>query len=101
MPHRLGISIGFVFLAIVVGVGLATVFERYPATHTVLKVFSVVYLLWLAWKIANAAAPDTAPREAGGASGHAQSGQAASARAAAERAAPGRPFTFLRAATFQ
>ena len=86
VPHMLGISIGFVFLAVVVGIGLATVFERYPATHTALKVFSVAYLLWLAWKIANAAPPRAAEM-----SGQSASGQAAS----------GRPFTFLQAAAFQ
>jgi threonine/homoserine/homoserine lactone efflux protein len=34
-------------------------FDLFPVLNTVLKVVSVVYLLWLAWKIANAAAPDT------------------------------------------
>src|SRR3546814_10623092 len=35
-------------------------FDLFPVLNIVLKVVSVAYLLWLAWKIANAAAPDTA-----------------------------------------
>ena len=59
------------------GAGLAGAFERHPPRpHTVLKVTSVVYLLYLAWRIANAAPP-----------------RAGEAR--------GRPFTFLQAAAFQ
>jgi threonine/homoserine/homoserine lactone efflux protein len=55
IPHMLGINLGFVFMCLVVGVGLAQVFETYPVSYTVLKAFSIVYLLWLAWKIAHAA----------------------------------------------
>ncbi len=55
IPHMLGINLGFVFMCLVVGVGLAQVFESYPVSYTILKTFSVVYLLWLAWKIAHAA----------------------------------------------
>ncbi|MFM7444804.1 MAG: LysE family translocator, partial [Tabrizicola sp.] len=51
-------------------------FEAFPWLYTVLKVVSVVYMLWLAWKIAQAAAPE------GGQGG-------------------GRPFSFLQAAGFQ
>lgn len=55
IPHMLGVNLGFVFMCLVVGVGLAQVFEAYPVSYTILKVFSVGYLLWLAWKIAHAA----------------------------------------------
>ena len=54
-PHMLGIGLGFVFMVMLVGIGLAQVFEAYPISHTVLKIVSVLYLLYLAWKIANAA----------------------------------------------
>lgn len=76
VPHMLGISLGFALMALLVGIGLAQVFELYPVLKLVLKVLAVVYMLYLAWKIANAAAP-TAMDEAG------------------------KPFTFLQAAAFQ
>ena len=76
LPHMLGISLGFAFMALLVGLGLAQMFELYPILKFALKVLAVIYMLYLAWKIANAAAP----------------------KAAAEA---GKPFTFLQAAAFQ
>lgn len=76
IPHMLGIGIGFVVMILLVGGGLIQVFDAYPITHTLLKAVSVVYLLWLAWRIAAAA-----PAETGGATGT--------------------PMTFLQAAAFQ
>ncbi|MEM8687188.1 MAG: LysE family translocator [Pseudomonadota bacterium] len=76
IPHMLGVGLGFVIMVILVGAGLVSVFDAYPVSYTVLKVFSVVYLLYLAWKIANSSAPG----EAGGAAS---------------------PMTFLQAALFQ
>ncbi|MGR3616694.1 MAG: LysE family translocator [Paracoccaceae bacterium] len=55
IPHMLGIGLGFTFMTLLVGVGLIQVFDRFPISYTVLKIVSVVYLLYLAWKIANAA----------------------------------------------
>lgn len=60
VPHALGVGIGFTLMIVLVGVGLMGLFDLFPILNTVLKVVSVAYLLWLAWKIANAAAPDTA-----------------------------------------
>jgi threonine/homoserine/homoserine lactone efflux protein len=57
VPHMLGVSLGFVLMAFLVGVGLAGLFQTYPVAQTALKVISVVYMIWLAWKIAHAAAP--------------------------------------------
>ncbi len=76
VPHMLGVAIGFVLLAVIVGAGLVQVFDAYPVTYRVLKSVSVAYLLYLAWKIANAAAPGQASRS-------------------------GRPMTFLQACAFQ
>ena len=76
IPHMLGISIGFLVLVVLVGIGLAQIFERFPISHTVLKVVSVIYLLYLAWKIARAA-----PIE--------------------DRESAGKPMSFLQAALFQ
>lgn len=76
IPHMLGISIGFAVMIILVGAGLARIFEAYPISYTVLRVVSVLYLGFLAWKIATA----TPIRKAD---------------------AEGRPMTFLQAAAFQ
>ena len=76
LPHMLGISLGFAFMALLVGIGLAQVFELYPVLKLILKVLAVVYMLYLAWKIANAAAPEATD-------------------------GAGNPFTFLQAAAFQ
>ncbi|MEM7222314.1 MAG: LysE family translocator [Pseudomonadota bacterium] len=76
IPHMLGVGVGFVLMVILVGAGLVQIFERYPASYTALKLFSVVYLLYLAWKIARAAPPSAQERS-------------------------GTPITFLQAALFQ
>lgn len=57
IPHMLGVSIGFALMIVLVGAGLAQVFELYPVAHTILKYASCAYLVWLAWKIATAAPP--------------------------------------------
>jgi len=59
VPHALGVGIGFTLMIVLVGVGLMGMFDLFPILNTVLKIVSVAYLLWLAWKIANAAAPTT------------------------------------------
>jgi threonine/homoserine/homoserine lactone efflux protein len=76
LPHVAGVTLGVVFMVLVLGAGLAELFERVPAATGVLKGLSVVYMLWLAWKIATAA-----PLEASGPAG--------------------RPLTFLQAVAFQ
>ncbi|HEX2813300.1 MAG TPA: LysE family translocator [Sphingopyxis sp.] len=57
VPHALGVGIGFTLMIVLVGVGLMELFDLFPALNTALKLVSVVYMLWLAWKIAHAAAP--------------------------------------------
>ena len=54
IPHLLGVSIGFTLMVFLVGVGLGSVFQQVPALYTVLKYAGAAYLLYLAWKIANA-----------------------------------------------
>ena len=78
IPHLFGVSIGFGLMVVLVGMGLMTLFELYPPLETVLKVISVAFLIWLAWKIAHAAAP----------------GEDGKSRLA-------RPITFLQASAFQ
>lgn len=76
VPHMLGIGLGFPSMVFLVGVGVMQVFDRWPLSYTILKVLSVAYLLYLAWKIANAAPPKEAQAE-------------------------GRPLTFVQSAAFQ
>ncbi len=77
IPHLVGISVGFGLMVVLVGMGLMGLFELIPPLQWVLKTASVAFLLWLAWKIAHAAAPGSQAR------------------------APARPITFLQAAAFQ
>mgnify|MGYP005988612231 CR=1 FL=1 len=53
IPHVLGVVIGFPLMTVFVGLGLGAFFKLYPIAFTVLKVLGILYLLWLAWKIAN------------------------------------------------
>ncbi|HEX7854961.1 MAG TPA: LysE family translocator [Sphingobium sp.] len=76
MPHMMGVVIGFSLMIVILGLGLFGLFHAWPASFTVLKVVSVVYTLYLAWKIARAAPPGTGNPE-------------------------GKPMTFLQAAAFQ
>ncbi|MEM9241967.1 MAG: LysE family translocator [Pseudomonadota bacterium] len=76
LPHMLGIGLGFPTMILLVGAGIMHVFDLFPVSYTVLKVFSVIYLVYLAWKIANAAAPDGAE-------------------------VAGKPLTFVQSAAFQ
>lgn len=52
VPHILGINIGFPIMVIAVGLGLVTVFKQFPVVFMTLKIIGVVYLLYLAYKIA-------------------------------------------------
>ncbi len=56
IPHMLGICIGFLILVLAVGFGLGEVFGRYPLSYDIMKWIGAIYLLYLAWRIANAGA---------------------------------------------
>jgi len=56
IPHMLGISFGFGAMAMAAGLGLAGLFHAEPRLHVALKYAGAGYLLYLAWRIANAAA---------------------------------------------
>ncbi|MEM9045921.1 MAG: LysE family translocator [Pseudomonadota bacterium] len=77
IPPMLGVGIGFVVMIIAVGTGLAGIFYTWPPAQQILRVISVTYLCWLAWKIATQPTDRLAPGEAA------------------------RPMTFLQAAAFQ
>ncbi len=52
VPHLLGICIGFPVMLALIGLGFGTLFKLYPILHEIIKVVGIVYLLYLAWKIA-------------------------------------------------
>jgi threonine/homoserine/homoserine lactone efflux protein len=56
LPHILGVTVGYPVMLLIVGLGLARVFIALPQTHVVLKYICIVYLLYLAWRIATASA---------------------------------------------
>ena len=56
LPHILGVTFGYPAMLLIVGLGLAKVFIAMPQIHVVLKYVCIVYLLYLAWRIATAAA---------------------------------------------
>lgn len=80
LPHMLGVGLGFTGMVTLVGLGLVGLFEAYPLSYDILKVVSVVYLMYLAWKIATSAAP---------------------AGSEVAQGAEGKPITFLQAVLFQ
>ena len=57
LPHFFGICIGFPVMVIIVGIGMATLFAKYPSIYFYLKIAGITYLCFLAWKIANAGNP--------------------------------------------
>lgn len=54
IPHMCGVSLGFPLMTASVALGLGSVFVRLPWLHDVVAAIGVVYLLWLALKIAMA-----------------------------------------------
>jgi threonine/homoserine/homoserine lactone efflux protein len=78
IPHMLGVMLGFPLMIMVIGLGLARLFTEFPIVQTVLKVASIAYLLYLAFKIATAPTPTVDDGESSA-----------------------RPLTFIQAAAFQ
>ncbi len=76
LPHLCGVAFGFPLMILPVGLGVMRLFDLWPPSLIILRAVSVIYLLWLAWKIAHAAPP-------------------------AEARADARPLSFVQAAGFQ
>lgn len=86
LPHLLGVTLGFTFMQLAVGLGVSVVFEAIPGIYSILRTLGLGYMLYLAWRIASStppAQPDadnvTAPASA----------------------TKGRPMTFFEASAFQ
>ena len=54
LPHVLGVTLGFAFMVLTVGLGIGQLLAASPLVYAALKVVAVVYLLWLAWGIGTA-----------------------------------------------
>ena len=78
LPHILGVTLGFTFMQLALGLGVGLVFEAVPGLYSVLRALGVGYMLYLAWAISSAK-----PAELDGEAGTA------------------RPMTFLQASAFQ
>lgn len=76
VSHMTGVVVGFIVLLAACAAGLGALLSSAPAAHTALKIAGGAYLLWLAWKVANAGRPRQSEH-------------------------PGKPLTFLQAAAFQ
>ncbi|MEA2016843.1 MAG: LysE family translocator [Campylobacterota bacterium] len=78
LPHTFGVMFGFAFMVVLVGLGMGVLFEKYPIIFTILKIVGVLYLFWMAYKIAtNDSGYDV------------------------DKSNKSKPFTFLQAAAFQ
>ncbi len=53
LPHIFGVMFGFAFMVVLVGLGMGVIFERFPSIFKVLKIIGILYLFWMAYKIAN------------------------------------------------
>jgi threonine/homoserine/homoserine lactone efflux protein len=65
VPHLFGVCLGFAAMVAGVGFGLGTLFQTWPALYPILKYAGATYLLYLAWKIANAGPVNTSDGTAG------------------------------------
>jgi threonine/homoserine/homoserine lactone efflux protein len=74
--HMLGVALGFPVMLVALGAGFGTTIAQSETAHAVLRIVGAGYMIFLAWRIATAAAP----------------GQAA---------ARGRPMNLIEAALFQ
>ena len=77
LPHLMGVSIGFIVMVLLVGVGVMQIFTLFPVTYIILKVISIAYLLYLAYRIA------------------------VSASLTSKQSESAKPLTFIQAALFQ
>lgn len=61
LPHLAGISLGFSFMVLAMGLGLHAVFVAVPVLQSVLKYLGAAYLLWLAWQLATSTPMRSSP----------------------------------------
>lgn len=52
--HQLGIVVGFALMMLCVGFGIAALIAAVPPLYTAMKIASIAYILYLAWKVGTA-----------------------------------------------
>ena len=52
--HIQGVALGFGAMFLIVGLGLGSVFIKYPQVHLVIKWLGISFMLYMAWKISTA-----------------------------------------------
>ncbi|AHX63425.1 LysE family translocator [Aeromonas media] len=57
IPLLVGVVGGINLMILATALGLGVMFEKVPLLHDGLKLLGSAYLLWLAWKVANASGP--------------------------------------------
>ncbi|NDL64489.1 LysE family translocator [Acerihabitans arboris] len=62
LPHILGVSCGLCLMILAIGLGLERIFQLYPMLFPLVRLTGACYLIYLAWRIANAVAPSGAIR---------------------------------------
>lgn len=57
LPLILGVNVSFLSMLLTVGFGLGQLIQTNQAVHNGLRMLSLLYILWLAWKIARSSPP--------------------------------------------
>lgn len=60
LPQILGVSVGYPLMLAALGLGLGQLFERAPWLHGAMRYVGAAFLLYLAWKLIRANAPQAA-----------------------------------------
>jgi threonine/homoserine/homoserine lactone efflux protein len=53
LPHVFGVFLGFALMVLLVGLGIGIIFEKFPIVLKILKIIGILYLFWMAYKIAS------------------------------------------------
>ena len=57
IPHLCGVFCGFTVMVLATGFGLGGLINAFPALHDIMRVLSILFLLYLSWRIAVAGKP--------------------------------------------
>ena len=60
VPQMLGVSLGYPLMVVALGFGLGEILRRAPWLHEAVRYAGAAFLLYLAWRIAQAAGPERA-----------------------------------------
>ena len=63
VPHIAGITIGFMTVFLAAGAGLGSLFTALPQLYDLLKILSVLFLIYLAWHIGGAGRAERRDRD--------------------------------------